>query len=268
MIRRATANYIYQSGKYKEIFDSPLGQNIWEYLNSEDAKAKLLDASENGQSVEDVVNDVLFDKFGDNIVDYEVQEAISHMVNFIMKSLGYVLVNRAQHPYKSLLVIWSCRYKKTKRSKSGLGIIGIGGSFIYENWLKKKDTNNAIFDAFREGNGYVIEIIGQAVFEDWEDISDNENVPENFIFDPFSFHTILSELDVSEIYLRIKNFYDDVLNLNGRNIVQLPENPNELQMLDLVEQIIGRGFLTYAQMEKDKYGVKLIQYANALKKKL
>lgn len=268
MIRIATANYIYQPFIYKEIFDSTLGQNIWEYLNSEDAKAKLVDASENGQSAEDVVNNVLFDKFGDNIVDYEVQEAISHMVNFIMKSQGYGLVDRAQHPYKSLLFIWSCRYKKTNRRKSGLGIIGIGGTYIIENWLKKKDTNNAIFDAFPENDNWVVEIIGQAVFEDWEDISENEKVPENFIFDPFSFHTILSKLDVSEIYLRIKNFYVYVLNIGGANIVQLPDNPTEVQMLDLVEQIIVRGFLTYARKEKDKYGVRLEQYANALKKKL
>lgn len=268
MIRRATANYIYQPGKYKQIFDSTLGQNIWKYLNSEDAKAKLVDASENGQSVEDVVNDVLFDKYGDNIVDYEVQESISHMVNFIMKSQGYGLVDRAQHPYKSLLFIWSCRYKKTNRRKTGLGSIGIGGTYIIENWLKKKDTNNAIFDAFSDNNNYVIEIIGQAVFEDLNDISDNEKRPENFIFDPFSFYTILSDLSVSEIYLRIKNFYDKVLNSDGSKIANLPTEPTNSQMLDLVEQINTGGFLYYARREKDKYGVRLEQYATALKKKL
>lgn len=268
MIQKATACYIYQPGKYKEIFDSLLGQNIWNYLNSENGITILNEASENGLPAEDAVNDVLFAKFGDNIVDYELQEAISHMVGFIMQSHGYMLVKRSQHPYKSLLFIWSTRYKKTNRSKSGLEIIEIGGSRIYEDWLTKKDTNNAKFDAFTKKGKTVVEIIGKAVFEDFDNIPNELQVADDISFDSDSCFTVLSRLTVPEIYMRVKNFYDEMLNSDGSKIANIPNEPTNNQLLDMIEQIIGRGFLYHARMEKDKYGVRLEQYANALKKKL
>lgn len=167
--------------------------------------------------------------------------------------------------------------------RSGFAPLGIGRAGIENNFksqVDRKNLGNAEFKYYFDwDNGtnlvpviITITITGKAVFKDFkkEDfiMAATKIVDIKFELNPDSDCTILSDLSVPEIYLRIKNFYDEVLNIDGNKIANLPQKPTDAQMLDLVDQINIRGFLVYARSEKDKYEVRLEQYANALKEKL
>lgn len=288
----------YNPDEFKEIFESQIGQSIWEYLNSDDGKAKMQTASDLGQPAEGAVNDVLFTQFGKEMNEYDVHEAISHMVKHIMESLDYRLIERKQHSFRNLFPIWSTRYSKSKYPRSVMDIIQIGRTQVfkpYKTWLERKDTNDAIFDICFDGSDAIVEITGKAVFEDFETTESDPKI-ERKIFAPGSHYTIIFDLTVDDIYLRINNFYINILEkclgktiedqeviLFGENsfyslkpgliensavyIRYLPVVPTQVQLDDLVKQIIFGGILEYAYHAKDDYGVEMGQYAKVLGKK-
>ena len=149
---------------------------------------------------------------------------------------------------------------------SGLSAIDVGSIAVYKKLVYSQHKGEATFNFNIISDPVRITISGNAVFEEFKTREDLKKI--EFICITGSCYTILSDLTTSEIYLRIKNFYDKVLNSDGNKIAILPSEPSANQMLDLVEQINSRGFLFYARREKDEYGVRLEQYATALKKKL
>lgn len=277
----------------KELFDSSLGQSMWNYLNSSDGKSRMLRATELGQPAEDAINEVIYDEFGAPLDDDEVYTLISHMVNYIMVEMGYTLIERIQRSYHHKMIS-SCRYRMTKYRPTVMDILGVGRTQIhkpYKTWLEKKDTNRAIFDMFF--NPYVIfEITGKAVFEDFDRVEGDPEISRNML-EPGSPYTIISDLSTDEIYLRIKIFYTQVLDrclgksaeeqeviLFGKNnhfsmtpgLIEASEEyirrmtlyPTDSTLQDLAEKILS-GILEYAFHAKDEYGVKMNQYARALK---
>ena len=149
---------------------------------------------------------------------------------------------------------------------SGLSALGIGAIAVCRDIITRQHVGDAVFNYDTVSDPIVVTINGKAVFEDFK--INCEERPMELVCNPGSYCTILSKLTVSEIYMRIKNFYDEVLNSDESKIANIPTEPTNNQLIDLIEQIISRGFLYYARVEKDKYGVKLEQYAKALKKKL
>lgn len=183
---------------------------------------------------------------------------------------------------------------------SGLGSIGVGSANIYEKLVKSQNVGKATFRCKlnTENDTVYVTVKGKAVFKDFKNTQDNReikftcNPPENFC-------TILSELTASDIYLRIKNFYCDILdNCLGKTtseqqdyvfrfnkpisrirwssghvekseeyICNLPESSEHANLKDLAMQIIS-GILEYAHHAKDESGVEMHQYAKALLKKL
>lgn len=186
-----------------------------------------------------------------------------------------------------------------KRNSSGtvLSTIGVGAIAIYREQINSQNSGDAVFEYNIISDPVIVEITGKAVFEEFE----TKEVPKKIEFkcNPDSCYTILSDLINPEIYFRIKNFYNDILDnclgkatseqhdyvfrFNEPNsmrplasglieesekyIRNLPESSNRANLEDLIGQIIS-GLLEYAFHAKDEYGVKMHQYAIALKKKL
>ena len=186
--------------------------------------------------------------------------------------------------------------KDDLRSEMRIGVF----HFMYK-WIEKKNIGNASFFFRLKDSVYFIDITkGKAVFEDIE-ITEEDELSEFREILRFGTgnYTILSELSTDDIYERTKNFYKEILthcidksvneqheylfrfnepNLNRliptgvignseKYLKNLPNNPIKEDFENLINQIIS-GDLEYAFHAKDEYGVKMHQYAIALKKKL
>lgn len=214
------------------------------------------------------------------------------------------------HYLKVLLLSFCSRYINQKKHKvmisylimihiggSGLDTLGIGAIHLYRELVEGQNKGYAKFGFDTNSDPVKVTITGKAVFEDFE----IREVPKKieFVCNPGSCCTMLSKLTVSEIYLRIKSFYSDILdNCLGKTISEqqdylfrfnepnsmlpmasgfiedseeyirnLPESSIDANHEDIVKQIIY-GILEYAYHAKDESGVKMHQYANALMKKL
>jgi hypothetical protein len=184
---------------------------------------------------------------------------------------------------------------KKYKERSGLSSIGVAAIAVYEEIVNGEPRGDAKFNYEIQADTVVVTITGKAVF--LEDIITNSNQRTiKFVCNPGSYCTILSKLSVSDIYLRIKNYYNIVLYnclnktakeqqkfLFGENhflslssglieesevyIRNLPIKPNNIQLKDLILKI-EKGILEYANHAKDEYGVEMVQYAKALENKL
>lgn len=180
---------------------------------------------------------------------------------------------------------------------SGLSSIGAGAIAVYKELVYSQHKGDAEFDFKTNTDPVSITITGKAVFEEFKTREDLKKI--EFICNPGSCYTILSDLTTSEIYLRIRNFYFDILDdcfgkttseqqdyvfrfnkpismitwssvhieKSEEYIRSLPESSVDANLKDLAMQIIS-GILEYAYHAKDESGVKMHQYAKALLKKL
>jgi hypothetical protein len=181
---------------------------------------------------------------------------------------------------------------------SAFGGLPIGARYIYEKLIADQNIGDARFFASDTiSEPIIIEITGKAVFE--SSFTELRDKKIDFNCKPGSCYTVLSELTASDLYLRIKNFYCDILdNCLGKTtseqqdyvfrfnkpnsmipwpsghiekseeyIRSLPESSVDANLKDLAMQIIS-GILEYAYHAKDESGVKMHQYAKALLKKL
>lgn len=282
----------------QQLFDSVIGQSIWNFLNSDSIIEKMHTSTQKGQFIEDVLYDLLTLQWRNELENPKVQDLIKEMLQQIMRRLGYTLVERIFHTNTTYQFVTSSRYKKTRHKLSVMDILGVGRcNFYMDNkiWLHKKDTNNAIFDLFFDEPEVVVEVTGKAVFEDFNTNNCEPPMDRN-IFEPGSAVTILSELSTGEIYLRIRYFYLSVLDKCLEKITQTQEvilfgvnkrfpmalgliedseatirsmtlYPTDTDLRALADNILS-GILEYAFDAKDEYGVKMSQYAKALKKRL
>ena len=105
----------YKPGNFKDIFDSKLGKEIWDYLNTEPAKERMILTTELGHPAAEGIGDKLLEQFGDEVKKDRVKQATGHMIKYIMKEEGYKLVQRSVRCRKKTEVYtFASRYGKTK----------------------------------------------------------------------------------------------------------------------------------------------------------
>lgn len=103
----------YNPQSFKDVFDSILGQNILNYLISEDAKVRLVLTSQLGHPAAEGIGDVLLDQFGDEVRTDRVKQAIGHMIRYVMEGNGYHLAQRSvKCRRKTELFVYATRYEK------------------------------------------------------------------------------------------------------------------------------------------------------------
>ena len=93
----------YEPKGFRDIFDSPLGQNIWKYLNSIEGINRMILTSELGHPAAEGIGDKLIEQFGEDVKIDRIKQATGHMIKNVMENNGFV------HKQKSV----SCR-KKTE----------------------------------------------------------------------------------------------------------------------------------------------------------
>ena len=105
---------IYDPKGFGDIFASPLGQAIWQFLNTEEIWVLLKLATELGHPAVEAIGDKLIDKFGDAVKDPpRIKQAIGHMVRPIMEFHGYDLVQKGVRCRKKTeLFVFAAKYAK------------------------------------------------------------------------------------------------------------------------------------------------------------
>ncbi|MDO9257428.1 MAG: hypothetical protein Q7U54_18050 [Bacteroidales bacterium] len=103
----------YEPKGFKDIFDSPLGQDIWKYLNSQQAKERMELTSQLGHPAAEGIGDKLLEQLGEEVKVDRVKQATGHMIRFVMEELGYQLVQRSVKCRKKTEVyVYASRYEK------------------------------------------------------------------------------------------------------------------------------------------------------------
>ena len=106
-----TANY--EPKGFGDIFNTTLGQQIWDYLNSEDVWIRLELTTELGHPAVEGIGDKLLVKFGEKVKEDRMKQAIGHMVRAIMEFHGYDLDKKGVRCRKKTEVfVFAAKYKK------------------------------------------------------------------------------------------------------------------------------------------------------------
>lgn len=111
---------IYDPRNFNDIFKSPIGQEIWQYVNSEDIWIRLELTTQLGHPAVEGIGDKLLEKFGDTLSKDDsssdrLKQAIGHMVRFIMESHGYELIQKGVRCRKKTeLFVFAAKYAKSK----------------------------------------------------------------------------------------------------------------------------------------------------------
>jgi len=103
---------------FGDIFNTPLGQEIWEYLNTDYIWERLELTTQLGHPAVEGIGDKLLEKFpekfiiGDPYTD-RLKQAVGHMVRAIMEAHGYSLdVKGVRCRKKTELFVFATRYAK------------------------------------------------------------------------------------------------------------------------------------------------------------
>ena len=102
---------IYNPQQFRKTFESKLGQEIWNYLNSDEAKIRMKISTELGHTAAEIVGKKLLEKFGDKVKNDRVKQSTGHMIRYIMKELGYNLVKRNVKCKLSTVFTFASRYE-------------------------------------------------------------------------------------------------------------------------------------------------------------
>ena len=104
---------IYDPKGFKDIFESDLGQKIWDYLTTDEAWARLELTTQLGHPAAEGIGDKLLEHFGNIVKEDRNKQAIGHMIRPIMEHHGYDLVQKGVRCRKKTEVfVFASRYGK------------------------------------------------------------------------------------------------------------------------------------------------------------
>lgn len=83
--------FAYNPEKFSSLYQSPLGQDLWQFLTSADNVARLETASELSKPAVEGIAEKLLDHFREKVLDDRVKQMIGHMVRQILEQNGWVL---------------------------------------------------------------------------------------------------------------------------------------------------------------------------------
>ncbi|MBW6533945.1 MAG: hypothetical protein K0B11_02970 [Mariniphaga sp.] len=103
----------YNPQSFKDIYESPLGQKIWNYLNSKEGKDRMILTTELGHPAAEGIGDKLLEQFGDDVKQDRVKQATGHMIRHIMEDLGFHHAQKSvKCRMKTEVFTYASRYKK------------------------------------------------------------------------------------------------------------------------------------------------------------
>jgi hypothetical protein len=103
----------YNPKSFGDIYETPLGKEIWEFLNTEIIWQRLELATELGHPAVEGIGDKLLEKFGEPLRQDRMKQAIGHMVRAIMEANGYILKSKGvKCRKKTELFVYASCYEK------------------------------------------------------------------------------------------------------------------------------------------------------------
>ncbi len=84
-------NLIYVPGHFSALAATPLGTDLWEFLNGPETWIRFETATSLGRPAVEAIEEPLLSNFGDQVLQDRVKQMIGHMTRQIMESHGYVI---------------------------------------------------------------------------------------------------------------------------------------------------------------------------------
>lgn len=84
----------YVSGTFTDLYKTPLGQEIWEFLNEPENIIRMVTASDLQRPAVEPLSKLLLARFGAKIKEDRYKMMIGHMTKQIMQSLNYHLESK------------------------------------------------------------------------------------------------------------------------------------------------------------------------------
>jgi hypothetical protein len=81
----------YRAEKFKDIAETKIGRDIWEFLNTGGNVIRMETAVELGKTPAEALAKVLVERFGDDVRHDRIKQAIGHMIRQVMENHGYQL---------------------------------------------------------------------------------------------------------------------------------------------------------------------------------
>ena len=106
----------YNPEKFKSLYEFPLGDRLWGFLNSEEIVARLIAFSEANRPAVHGIEEALLEEFGDAVCENRVKQMIGHMVRQIMEQRGWVIDQQNVSVF-SLPFIKATRYRRIDRCR-------------------------------------------------------------------------------------------------------------------------------------------------------
>lgn len=103
---------MYKPRHFRTPFDTPLGQDLWRYLNGELILRDAITATRLRRPVVEALQWELLDKFGDSVREDRMKQMIGHMVRQVMKNNGFVLDQTGVRIPRGPLFTSGARYRR------------------------------------------------------------------------------------------------------------------------------------------------------------
>jgi hypothetical protein len=114
----------YEPGTFKDVFETPMGHDVWDFLTTEKSICKLTLTSDLDYPAVEGIGDDLFNHFDKAIREDRYKQMIGHMIRQILEKNGYNHVKHSIKCSKQKLFSNGSKYKKieTKLSYQGYSI--------------------------------------------------------------------------------------------------------------------------------------------------
>src|SRR5262245_30342007 len=81
----------YNAGVFSALSQTPLGQDLWKFINQSETLVRMETATELGRPAVEGIEEQLLGHFGADILEDRTKQMVGHMVRQVMERRGYVI---------------------------------------------------------------------------------------------------------------------------------------------------------------------------------
>lgn len=81
----------YDPGRFSDLAETTIGQELWAFLNEHDNLIRMDTASELGRPAVEALATRLVERFGDQVRENRIKQMVGHMARQIMEGRGFAL---------------------------------------------------------------------------------------------------------------------------------------------------------------------------------
>lgn len=118
----------YNPDKFRSLFITALGGDLWQFLNEDRVLARLIAFSEADKPAVQGIEELLLERFGDAVCADRVKQMIGHMIRQVMEAEGWVVDQQNVNVF-SVPFIKATRYRRADRC----------GYFVFRNAADPRD---------------------------------------------------------------------------------------------------------------------------------